>query len=161
VSFFISVSLFSSSLCAYLTVYWIFCLFVMCVCVSLSALVCMPTVFSCPCEPCLCAFVPVSVGPLKCAEGGCLSLCIRQSSCHASQTAKQRRGQMEKRVDENRRRRRDSEAVVEEELELENCFRQMVPVLACLRFNLALISMTRTHTLTYLLRATLAGRIVV
>lgn len=40
----------------------------------------------------------------------------------------------EKRTDENRRRKTDSEAVVGEELELENCFRQTACVFVCACF---------------------------
>lgn len=116
-------------LCAYLTIYWVFCVFMMClrVCINPSIHICThaysKNVFWCLCEPVCVAF--------EICRGGCLSLCTRQSFCHDSQTAKKKkREEWESKRRKGRMRtggKRDSEA----ELELENCFRHTVCVRAC------------------------------
>lgn len=132
VFFFFNVCLFWNlclPLCAYLTIYWVFCVFMMClrVCINPSIHICThaysKNVFWCLCEPVCVAF--------EICRGGCLSLCTRQSFCHDSQTAKKKkREEWESKRRKGRMRtggKRDSEA----ELELENCFRQTVCVCAC------------------------------
>lgn len=103
---------------------------------------------------CVCACLCVA---FEMCRGSCLSLCIRQSSCHDRQRAKKRREEWERRqgTDENRRRKRDSNTVVGAGLELDNCFRAdsvCVFMCACFKLNPVLISMWTNTTERYTYR---------
>ena len=99
-----------------------------CVCVCIYIYICTPHLHLHACVHTVCLLSYLCVAFEMCRGGAvCLCACVSLSVTSVRQQSKVKGGvggATEKRTDENRRRKGDSEAAVGVELELENCFRR-------------------------------------